>query len=265
MLALIVGEGSLPGVLVGQLDQRPVVCALNGFDPEHLQVDERFRLETLGTLLARLAKLGVTEICLAGAIRRPAIDPSAIDAATLPLIPVLQQALILGDDGALRAVISVVEQAGFRVRAAHEIAPGLLPAPGCATRCKPDAAAQADARRAEAIVAAMSAADVGQCCVVQSGQALAIESVYGTDWMLQSLRARPDDGQGGLLFKAPKPDQDLRVDMPTIGAHTISAAAAAGLQGVVIETGGVLMLEQAELFAACDRAGVFLWVRDRSS
>lgn len=265
MLALIAGTGNLPALLVDKLETRPMICALSGYEPDGLDVDVAFRLEKLGSVLADLKARGVTGICLAGLIRRPVIDPSEIDAATLPMIPVLQQAMMRGDDGALRAVISVLEHAGFDVLAAHEIAPGLLPAAGCLTKVTPDAVARADADRAEQIVAAMSVADVGQCCVVHTGQALAIESVYGTDWMLESLRTRPDGGQGGVLFKAPKPDQDLRVDMPTIGVETVPELVNAGLTGMVIETGGVIVLDRDEVVAACDRAGLFLWVRNRSN
>ncbi len=262
MLALIVGAGGLPAELVRQLPTPPLVCALDGFDPEAIAVDLRFRLEHLGALLADLKARGVTEICLAGAIRRPEIDPAEIDAATLPLIPVLQRALLQGDDGALRGVISIFETAGFAVRAAHRIAPGLLPEAGCDTRRHPGETDVADAARADAIVAALSAIDVGQGCAVHRGQALAIEGVFGTDWMLGALRARPD-GAGGLLFKAPKRGQDLRVDLPTIGPDTIAAAAAAGLDGVVIQSGGVIVLDRPGVIAACDRAGLFLWIRDR--
>ncbi|WP_424986263.1 LpxI family protein [Microbulbifer sp. S227A] len=263
-LAIIAGAGGLPHALVQQLETPPIICALAGFMPDRVKVDEIFRLETLGTLLAGLRAGGVDEICLAGSIRRPVIDPAAIDAATMPLIPVLQQALMQGDDGALRAVMSVFEQAGFALRPAHEIAPGLLPPAGCLTQCQPDDTARDDARRAEEIVDAMSAVDVGQCCVVQAGQALAIETVYGTDWMLQRLAARPPRAaQGGVLFKAPKRDQDRRADMPTIGVDTIAAAAAAGVQGAVIQAGGVMVLDQDAVTRACDDAGLFLWVRNR--
>lgn len=199
---------------------------------------------------------------MAGAIRRPKIDPAAIDVATLPLVPVLQRALMAGDDGALRGVISVLEQAGFQVRAAHEIAPDLLPDAGVLTQCAPGPAAESDATRAQAIVAAMSAVDVGQACVVQAGQALALEGVYGTDWMLASLAERPSGTTGGLFYKAPKPDQDRRADLPTIGPDTVRAVAAAGLDGLVIEAGGVIVLDQIGLVAECDRLGLYLWVRE---
>ena len=106
----------------------------------------------------------------------------------------------------------------------------------------------------------MGAADVGQACAVLNGQALAIEGVFGTDWMLRSLANRPD-GEGGLLYKAPKPDQDRRADLPAIGPDTVRGAADAGLDGIVIEAGGVILLDRDAVVATCDRMGLFLWSR----
>jgi DUF1009 family protein len=261
MLALIAGTGALPGELAARLDVPPLVCALEGFGPDTLTVDVTFRLETLGSLLAVLRDNGVTQLCMAGAIGRPRIDPTAIDAATMPLAPLIQQAMASGDDGALRAAITIFEQAGLSVSGAHEIAPDLLPVPGCPSVVQPGGIDRTDAVRGALIVAAMSAADIGQACVVQRAQALAVEGAFGTDWMLRSLTTRPDAG-GGLLFKAPKPGQDRRVDLPTIGPDTITAACAAGLTGVVIEAGGVMVLDQPAVLAECDRLGLFLWVRE---
>ncbi|WP_170760564.1 LpxI family protein [Ruegeria lacuscaerulensis] len=264
MLALIAGTGALPNEVVEHLPQRPVVCALEGFVPDTLTADVVFPLEQLGTFIADLQERGVTEICMAGAVRRPAIDPSRIDAATMPLVPVLQRALMSGDDGALRAVIGILENAGLSVRAAHEIAPSLLPQLGCLTDAQPSEGDLADADRATGILHAMGAADIGQACVVSKGQALAVESIFGTDWMLQSLTQRPDAG-GGVLFKAPKPNQDRRADLPTIGPSTVSSAVAAGLSGIVIEKGGVIVLQQERVIEECDRLGLFLQVRERAS
>ena len=216
MLALIAGTGALPGEVVEALADRPLICAMEGFTPDALTADIIFPLEQLGSFLADLKARGVTQICLAGAVRRPTIDPARIDAATMPLVPILQQAMMSGDDGALRAVIGIFEQAGLSVRAAHEIAPSLLPPLGCLTEAQPSDADKADADRAAGILRAMGTADIGQACAVLKGQALAVESIFGTDWMLQSLTQRPDAG-GGVLFKGPKPDQDRRADLPTIG------------------------------------------------
>lgn len=262
MLALIAGTGGLPDEVVANLNPRPLICALEGFEPDTLKADITFPLEQLGSFITQLKTRGVTDICMAGAVRRPNVDPGRIDAETMPLVPILQKAIQSGDDGALRAVIGIFEQAGLNVRAAHEIAPDLLPPLGCLTDARPSDADLADAERASGILRTMGTADIGQACVVLKGQALAVEGIFGTAWMLQSLTQRPDAG-GGVLFKGPKPEQDRRADMPAIGPDTISGAVAAGLSGIVLEKGGVLVLQRSRVITECDRLGLFLHVRER--
>ncbi len=261
MLALIAGTGGLPAAVVAECRPAPLVCALKGFEPDTLTADLVFRLETLGSLLAELKARGVTEVCLAGAIRRPPVDPAAIDAATLPLVPVIQQALASGDDGALRAVIAIFEGAGMQVRAAHEIAPALLPEPGLLSGELTDAD-RTDAARAATVLTALAAQDVGQGCVAAAGQVIAVEALPGTDWMLESLRRYDAKPPGGVLLKAPKAGQDRRADLPAIGPGTIRNAAAAGLRGVAVEAGGVMVLDRVAVLDECARTGLFLWVRE---
>ncbi len=269
MLALIAGQGRLPKLLAEQArqDGRDIVyCAFHNAPDTGERPDIVFRMETLGSLVRQLRARGVTEVCFAGGIRRPHFNPLKLSLASLMLVPRFVAALRKGDDGALRALLGLFEENGMAVRGAHEIRPNLLPDEGIATREKPTRADRADAARGAEIVGAMGQADVGQACVVARRQALAIEAMPGTDWMLASLRNRPEGlPDGGLLYKAPKPSQDRRVDLPTIGPGTIRAAAEAGLRGVVIEAGGVMVLDLDDTLAAADAAGLFLWVRPAGS
>ncbi|MGX9855577.1 LpxI family protein [Limimaricola variabilis] len=260
MLALFAGTGALPAAILAQRPEA-LVCEMAGVPVSAPEGATRigYRIETLGTLLAELRARGVTEICLAGAMSRPVIDPAAIDAATAPLVPRLMGAMGQGDDATLRAVMALLEEQGFALRAAHEIAPGLLPGPGTLGRVPFTDALDADAGRAEVVHRAMAEADVGQACVVRGGLCLAVEALPGTDWMLASLSG--GEARGGLLFKAPKPGQDRRADLPVIGPATVEGAARAGLAAIVIEAGGVLLLERAETIALADRHGIALVAR----
>ena len=270
MLALIAGQGALPGMLYAHLAASglaPVVAEFDGH-PAHLPAEApiRFRFETIGTLLSDLQARGVSEVCVAGGIPRLPLDPGAVDAATQRLVPAITAALSDGDDGALRAGLQILESAGFRVRAAQDIMPELTPPPGILSAAEPSARDRADAARAATILAAMGAADVGQACVVAAGQAIVLEALGGTDWMLRSIsdRRRPESAGGGILFKAPKPGQDRRVDMPVIGPETVRQAARAGLAGIVVEAQGVLVLGLEATRAAANSEGLFLWVREAS-
>lgn len=297
-LALICGQGRLPRIVAEAQERRPLVCVLDGFAPDGLAADLTFHLETLGTLLATLKARGVTRVCLCGAIRRPPMDPARLDAATAPLVPRLQTALTSGDDGALRIVMALFEEAGLEIVAVEDLVPDLLPAEGVLTLNSYAPQNAAEARLGERTVAAMGVRDAGQACVVRGDTVLAREDAAGTDAMLTRLaRDRSGGGdflsnpinaasdmfggllgdatdwltgggsvaEGGILFKAPKPAQDRRADLPVIGAGTPDAVAAAGLSGLVIEAGGVMILDRARTVARCDELGLFLWVRDKGS
>ncbi len=292
MLALICGTGDLPARIARAQSVPPLICVLEGFDPTGLVADLTFRLETLGSVMQSLVQKGVKEVCLCGAITRPPVDPSRIDAATLPLVPRLQRALGQGDDGALRAVIQIFEEAGFAVRGAADLAPNLVSEPGVPTRAQPTMADRAAVQEAMMALAEMGARDLGQACVVQGGNVIAREDTRGTDAMLSDLTRlgpRPDapgilewgldqigtaldetadwlsnrapDAPRGILYKAPKPGQELRADMPTIGPATALGAARAGLDGIVIASGQVLVLDRDVVIEHLDRAGLFLWIR----
>ncbi|MDO8882935.1 MAG: UDP-2,3-diacylglucosamine diphosphatase LpxI [Pseudotabrizicola sp.] len=261
--AVIAGAGRLPAAVAQALDA-PLVCALDGFTPEGLTPDMVFRVERLVPFFHALEDAGVTTVTFAGAVQRPRLDPALFDAATAALVPRLMGAMAQGDDATLRAVILLFEEAGFAVQGTAQIAPDLVPGAGvlCGAVTAQD---EADAARAEAIVAALGAVDVGQGCVVAQGLCLAVEALPGTDAMLSGLVAVPAAlrplGTRGLFYKASKPGQDLRVDLPVIGPGTVARVAGAGLGGIAWQAGGVICLDRDAMITAANDAGLFLWAR----
>lgn len=259
MLALVAGNGGLPGHLARALSVQPVYARIDGTSPE-IGTELTFRLDQIASFMDALKARGVTELCFAGAVRRPEFDPGEAEARSKPFIDRIVAALEKGDNEALTILLQIFEAEGFVIRAAHELAPDLLPAPGVLTHKQPASGDIKDAARADAALESIGVADIGQACVVRQGQVIAIETSYGTDWMLESLGRRPD-GSGGIFAKAPKQGQDRRVDLPTIGPETATRVAEAGLGGIVVEAGGVMVLDRAKTVKAADDSGIFLWVR----
>jgi UDP-2,3-diacylglucosamine hydrolase len=265
--ALIAGQGHLPAALASAMAERPLVTALEGFAPEGLEVEQSFRVERLVPFLNYLLDQGVESVCFAGAVQRPRLDPALFDRQTAQMVPRLLAAMQAGDDATLREVLAIFEEFGLKIVSVPEIAPDLVPGAGVlAGGLGPSD--EADAARAALIVSALGAADVGQGAVVQQGLCLAVEALPGTDAMLRSvmdipLDLHPDPARGkGVFYKAPKPGQDRRIDLPTIGPRTLAGVIDAGLGGIVWEAGGVILLNRAELIATAEAAGVFLWARE---
>lgn len=266
LTAVVAGKGLLPGLLAGALRaaNTPFVLAgMEGFAPDGC--DLVFRMERLVPFLDALHERGARRVVFAGAIQRPRLEPETFDPRTAALVPRFLAAMQAGDDATLRAVIALFEDEGFEVVGAGALMPGLVPEAGVLGHVEPGDADRRDATRAASIVAALGAVDVGQGAVVARGLCLAVEALPGTDAMLDAVAAISPDlrapGRAGLLFKAAKPGQDRRIDLPTLGPDTVTRAHVAGLAGIAFEAGGVMVLDRPAMIERADALGLYLWAR----
>lgn len=244
------------------MPQAPLICAPLGVQPQGLAVDLPFAFERLVPFLRALNDRGIEQVVLAGAIHRPTLDPSLVDRETALLVPGFVQAMQGGDDAALRWIIALFEEFDLAVVGLADVAPALLCPEGVLTPRAPTTAERADAARGRAILAALDPVDVGQGCVVAQGLCLGIEALYGTDALLRGIAAnRPQRAPhtGGVFIKRAKSGQDLRADLPTIGPETIRLLVDAGVMGLCLHAGHVVMLDKDAVLAAAAESGLTLW------
>ncbi len=270
-LGIIAGSGALPRLVAeacAAREQGYVIVQFEGIELEWAAGEPLISaaFEKPGKLFKSLKKAGVTTVTMGGAMGRPRLNPLRFDATGLRLAPVVMKAMKSGDNSTLGIVAALFEAEGFTVIGVHEAMPELLATVGILTKAQPSDEDRADADRAGDIVAALGAVDVGQGAVVAQGLCLGLESIQGTDAMLRFVAKTParlpdKRGSKGVLLKRPKPGQDMRLDMPAIGPETFTAAAAAGLAGVVVQAGKTLVLGREETLARADEFGLFLWVR----
>jgi UDP-2,3-diacylglucosamine hydrolase len=262
-IGILAGGGRLPVLLAENLSACGRGVHIVGIAGEADAAIARFahswvRWGEIGRIFKTLRQAGCGELVIAGAVRRPDLFKLRPDAGLLRNLPEIVRLLVGGDDRVLKRVVRFFEHAGFAVRGAHEVAPDLLAAEGPIGALPLGDVENGDARLGFAVRRALEAVDAGQAVVVAAGRVLAIEGVEGTDAMLERLAA----GAGGrrkirtgVLAKGPKPGQELRVDMPVVGPRTIKNALAAGLAGVVVEAGSVLIVDKAEMLRLADQEG----------
>lgn len=266
--AIIAGRGALPATVAATLRQRgetPLVVVLEGevrprfadFDSHELGIGDFAGLSRL------LARSGITDVVMAGGIeRRPAIRELRPTLRSLGLLPALLRSLFRGDDAALKKAICLFEAQGLRVRGVQEIVPDLLPRAGLLTAVRPDRAARRDIEAARKAALALGALDIGQGCVAVGGRVVALEGAEGTDRMLERIAFLRRSGRvqpsGGVLVKMAKPQQDMRVDLPTMGMTTVEKAREAGLAGIAVEAGRSLLIDRDAVIAGADAAGIFV-------
>ena len=62
----------------------------------------------------------------------------------------------------------------------------------------------------------------------------------------------------GVLVKLRKPQQDMRIDLPTIGPRSVIRAKESGLRGIAVHAGNGLIVDEAEVIKLADKEGLFV-------
>lgn len=257
-LGILAGAGQLPALV--QKDYPDAIAITFDGMASDVQNAHVFRFEKLGALFELLAEENVTRVCMVGGLSRPNLDPALFDNGMKAIAPRLAAAMAGGDDGLLKTIISIFAEKGFETVGVHELLPELTASDGVLTKALPSDQHIDDIGRADAILSALSPVDIGQAVVVEQGICLGIETIQGTDFLLEQVRfthTRLRRGKG-VLVKRPKLGQDLRVDMPTIGPATVQNAAHAGLAGIAISSGSVLLVDRTKLLEEADTLGLFI-------
>ncbi|MBB4659392.1 LpxI family protein [Parvularcula dongshanensis] len=238
-------------------------AATEGYDGAECGIAE------FGRLLKMLRAAECDAVVMAGTVRRPNFAGLKPDWRGAALLPKLVAAARQGDGALLGVLVETFEAEGFAVLGAEEVAATLAAGEGSLGAYAPDAAALRDVAKGAALIDALGPFDVGQGVVVRDGFVLAVEAAEGTDAMLTRCAGLPADllgaggGDGpprrGVLVKRPKPTQERRVDLPTVGVRTIEGAKAAHLAGVAVEAGAALIVDREAVVSAADEAGLFLY------
>lgn len=261
-LAIVAGGGDLPWLLRETCHAGGREClflALDGHADLNREpnADASIRMGDWGKTLDLLNKQGIEELVFAGTVRRPSLKEIRPDPRGAVFLTRLARSWF-GDDSILSAVMKELEKEGFRVVSPESLLEEFLAKEGLYGSIQPDEAALADIQRGKEVVSAIGSQDIGQAVVIQQGVVIAVEAAEGTDAMIQRCKSLLRDDAGGVLVKLPKPGQDRRIDLPTIGTRTIQCAKDVGLIGVAVEAGGALVIDVEEIVKIADAAGIFV-------
>jgi DUF1009 family protein len=274
-LAIIAGGGPVPVIVAAAAARagRPVFIAgiAGEVGPEIAAYPhEVLKWGQYGRLMTLLEAHGTRDIVMIGTVNsRPEMRDLKLDMGAVKLMARVAGLLLRGDNDLLSGLIGLLNERGFEVVGAHEVAPELVAADGQLGAHGPEKSMLRDVRRGMRAARAIGAIDAGQAAVAMNGLVVALEAYEGTDRMIERVALLREigrirlKGRIGVLAKCAKPQQDLRVDMPTIGVQTVRGAVAAGLAGIAVEAGRVMIVDRPAVIELADREGIFLLGRTR--
>ncbi|MEL6413594.1 MAG: UDP-2,3-diacylglucosamine diphosphatase LpxI [Pseudomonadota bacterium] len=269
-LGIIAGLGDLPVQVAKAATERGqgvFVLRMKGFEEPGLETYPGMvaGVAEIGKTMKALKQAGCQQLCFAGIVKRPDFQALKPDLKGISLLPKAISAAREGDDALLSFLIKTFENEGFEVIGADEAAGSLTGEAGLLAGEQPTTDQTEDLKKAASVASEMGRLDIGQGAIVANGLVLCVEAQEGTDEMLRRCAELPsqirgsENARAGVLVKRPKPQQERRIDLPTIGMATVELAAEAGLAGIGYEANGALIINSTQVQARAESLGLFLY------
>lgn len=217
-------------------------------------------LGQLGTCIALLRESGVAHAVMAGQVKHTKLFAGIVPDRTL--LSALMRARARNTDALISAIADVMREQGIELLDSTAFLGPLLAGPGVLTRRAPADEERADFAVGCRVADAVAGLDIGQTIAVKDAAVVAVEAMEGTDAVI--ARAGRLAGPGVRIVKVAKPGQDMRFDVPVIGAATIDAMRAAGATALSIDAGRTLVLDGDAVVHAADDAGIAIVARERN-
>ena len=240
-LAMLCGGGSLPLAVAEKVTKSgrsvllfPLRGAAEGTAVERFP-HHWVHVGQIGKFMRLARAAGCRDVVFIGSLVRPSLWQVHPDLKGLSVLPRVIAAYRGGDNHLLTGMGKVLEHDGFRLLGAHEVAPDILDIlKGRFGRVQASERDHADIALGLDYLHTAGKFDIGQAVVVAGLHVLAVEAAEGTDAMLARVAEMRTNGRvraprgTGTLVKAPKPAQDRRFDLPSIGPMTVEGVVRCG-------------------------------------
>ena len=268
-IAVISGEGNLPNQIIKEL-------ILNNIDPIaffpknfNLSLPNNvkkiaFDLYNLENLIYALKSRAVKYLIFAGKITRYNYFDTSNNLKSIDLMKDYKIDLQNTDDKLLRSVGYFFEKHGFEILSVQNILPNFFLEKGVPSNRKPSIQDRKDIEKAINIHNLMSEADIGQSLVVVNGLCIGLETLPGTDAMIEFVKNFKRKNNffkklsGGILFKCLKKNQDVRFDFPVIGENTLLNIKRAELNGLALVKNKLITLNKDKLIKIANKLDLFI-------
>ena len=268
-LGLIAGNGRFPFLVLDAARAQGLEVIVAAIKEETFpEIESRgatvhwLSLGELSKLIETFKREGVHRAIMAGQVKHKQIFSSI-----RPDWRLAKLLLTLGSrntDSLLGAIAKVLAEEGIILEDSTSMLEPLLSKAGVLTRRPPTEPEQKNIDYGRAVARHLAQFDIGQTVVVAEGACVAVEAMEGTDTTIEragqimgSLESNPSILSRALtVVKIAKPNQDMRFDVPVVGAETIEVMRNAGATCLALDAGRCLLLDGAAIASAADATNI---------
>ncbi len=258
-IGLIAGSGQFPIIFSKAAKSKGfavyAMAYLNETDrrlKDHVDAIEWIHLGQVKRLINFFKKNNISEAVMIGAIKKTKMFSDV--KPDIKAISIVVGMRHTHDDSLLRAFAKALEKEGIMIQPSTLLLPDILAQEGCWTKRKPGRSEKADIDLGWKLAKEIGRLDIGQCVVVGGGSVLAVEAIDGTDATIQRGGKL---GKGtAVVVKVCKPNQDIRFDIPAVGAQTIGTMHEPDARVLALEAGRAVVFDRDEMVALADKCGI---------
>jgi len=265
ILGLIAGQGRLPFVVAdgARAAGLSVVCVAlrNQADRQLAQHVDKFYWVSVarpGRWIKKLRRGGVGETIMVGRVAKQQIYTPWRLLQYLPDLRAIRiwysrlRHIDKRNDTLLGALADELATGGIILEDSTKYCKENLAKEGVLTRTQPSSQTMRDIEFGWEIVKQMGNLDIGQSIAVKEQEVIAVEAIEGTDQMIDRAGQLCRAGKWTLI-KTAKPNQDMRFDVPTVGAETIENLHKNKAACLVIEANKTLIVDMAQTIELADK------------
>ena len=267
MIGLVLGESQLGNLIIKKLKLLKKKFLIIDISKKKIfKKNKNFfplSIGQLGKAISILKKHECKQIIFAGRVTIPDFSKTKFDFKAIYYLPKIIKGAKKDDASIIKVVIEIFKKEGFKIISSTFFNPELLLRKGNYTKIKPDVVNKKDMLKGKNVITDLSIHDIGQAVVVKKGYVISIEGIEGTDVMLDRAKILlkkfySQKNKEGILLKFPKKDQDLRIDLPTIGIKTIRKCAKIGLKGIVVKANQNIFLDRSKCINLANKNKMFI-------
>ena len=261
-IGIIAGMGELPVIIAKDARERGykviTVALENLASPEMDSVSDEIRWVNpgkFGELIDTLKKHQIKEAIMAGKVPKSLLYKSKIT-PDLRAVKLLFSIKDKSDDAILNAITKELAGEGIEIIDTTKFSPHLLTPVGCLTRKKPDEEQWKDIEFGWKIAREIGKLDIGQTVVIKGKAVMAIEAIEGTDEAI--LRGGKWAGDGAVVVKVSKPQQDMRLDVPAVGLDTLKSMEKVNAKVLALEAHRSMIIGRETVIREAESAGIVI-------
>jgi DUF1009 family protein len=265
MLGIIAGENNLPKYLINKLIKNNskflIIDLTKSNNFKKYANSYSLNITQLGKAISILNNNNCKKIIFIGKVKRPEISLLKFDNKAFFYLPRLYSAFKKGDGSILKEIIKIFNENKIKILNSMKFTPELVFNEKNINNIKVSNLDRTSINKGIQIIKTLSKFDIGQSVVLNNGYVLAMEGPEGTDEMIKRsgyLSKKLKLKNKSILIKFPKANQDLRVDLPTLGLDTVKNCIKTNIKGIAVKRSQNIILERDKIFNLTKKNNFFI-------